>query len=199
MNAQKKLILASTSPYRKQLLEQLNVSFTQTAPDVDESAIQQSSLTPKQKAETLAILKAEAVLNSLGDAQDVEIWVLGGDQIAAVDDTILNKAGTVPKAVEQLLFLAGKTHVLYTAIALISVKKRYIFTHETTLSMKSLNREQIQGYVEVDMPLDCAGSYKFECAGHRLFNEVVTDDETAIQGLPQKQLGQWLRAEDFLN
>lgn len=183
----KQLILASSSPYRRQLLEQLNIPFEQYSPDVDEHAIQASNLPVHAKAEQLAVLKAEAVL-----AKFPQAVVIGGDQIAALGETVLLKPGNAENAINQLKSLSGNTHCLYTSIAVISAHSRDVFTDIAKLTMHPHSEAQLQAYVATDTPYDCAGSYKFEQQGYRLFSAVECDDETAIQGIPLQRLAKVL-------
>lgn len=183
------LILASSSPYRRQLLERLNVPFEQYSPAIDETLIQSSQLPVQQKAEQLAVLKAEAVLAKFSKA-----IVIGGDQIAALGEEVLLKPGSAENAVAQLRLLSGRTHCLYTAIAIMSSDRRDVFTDIARLSMRPHTEAELQAYVAVDQPYDCAGSYKFEENGHRLFTSVQCEDKTAIQGIPLTRLVAFLAA-----
>ena len=180
----KSLILASTSKYRAELLTQLGFSFTQVAPLVDETVVQNSKMVAKDKAEKLALLKAQAVYNEYPDA-----LVLGGDQIPALGEEILCKPSDADGAFQQLRRLRGQSHYLYTAIALVGDGVETIYTDVTELKMRSLSDEEIRAYIAADQPFDCAGAYKFECGGRALFEYVKCDDETAITGLPLAYLG----------
>lgn len=177
------IILASSSPYRRQLLARLNIAFEQYAPQVDESLIQRSNATAQQKAEQLALLKAQTVL-----AQFPQAVVIGGDQIAALGDEILLKPGSPDNALAQLSLLSGRSHCLYTAIAVVSAERCDVFTDIARLQMKRHTQAQLQAYIDRDEPYDCAGSYKYEASGHQLFDSVQCDDATAIQGLPLQRL-----------
>lgn len=183
---QKKLILASTSPYRQELLKRLGINFEAKAPLFDEEAHKDPRLTPQALAEKLAHGKAL----SLAGPQKV---VIGGDQLVAFEGQILGKSHTKEKAIAQLQKLRGKTHELITAVCVIDGHTEWAFTNITRMTMKNLGDEQIARYVELDQATDCAGSYKIEKHGIALFEKVETSDFTAIQGLPLIELSQILK------
>lgn len=172
------LILASASPYKRALLARLPVKFDIIDADIDESA--QPDESPELLARRLARAKAQEVAR-----QNRGAYVLGGDQVIALGDQRFSKPNTTARAVEQLLTLQGKTHRLITAVCLVPPKgppkqDQVIFE----MVMRPLNRAQIEAYVAEDTPLDCAGSYRIEAAGIRLFEATRGDDPTAIEGLP---------------
>jgi len=171
------LILASTSSYRKALLERLGITFRCVAPEVDESAHQTGK--PVEIAQRLARLKAEAVRNKFPAS-----IVIGSDQVAAVDDEILNKPGNKERAFSQLKKLNGRSHSLFTAVTFLSPSLAFHHLDETRLQMRSLDDSALERYLDRDLPYDCAGSYKIECAGISLFRKIESEDFTAIQGLP---------------
>jgi septum formation protein len=173
------LILASTSRYRGELLARLGVPFVAAAPDCDEDAYKARGLSPQELAETLALVKAESLRAAYPDAA-----ILGGDQLAAIDDEILGKPGGEAAACAQLARLAGRTHTLFTAAALITRGRILRHTDVTRLTMRPLSAEQIARYVAADQPVDCAGSYKLEQLGIALFSRIESADHTAIVGLP---------------
>lgn len=182
------LVLASTSPYRKQLLERLGVSFTCVAPGVDEEAAASGESSPIAIARSLAAKKAAAVAK----AQPKDV-VIGADQVVALGDRVLGKPGSAAKCKEQLSALQGQEHLLITAVAVQKGKDVHEFVEVTTLRMRPLTSKEIDRYVERDQPLDCAGSYKFERAGVALFDRVQGEDHTAILGLPLVKLCAVLR------
>lgn len=181
-----KLILASTSPYRATQLNQIGAHFEAAAPDFDEEAAKDLSLSPKALAEQLALGKAESLRDQF--PRDA---ILGGDQLIAFNGQILGKPGTASAAVEQLLSLSGKTHQLMTSVYLITPNQTYQHTDIAEMQMRNLTRAQIEAYVSADSPLDCAGSYKLECAGISLFERINSEDFSAIQGLPLITLARW--------
>ncbi|HEU5116701.1 MAG TPA: nucleoside triphosphate pyrophosphatase [Isosphaeraceae bacterium] len=186
------LILASTSPYRRQLLQRLGVPFRCADPEVDEPAFQSLGLGPQKLAERLAEEKARAV-----SRKEPGAFVLGGDQLATIDDRVLGKPGGFDAAVEQLMSLSGRTHTLITAISLVRDGAIWTHTDLTTLRMRALSRDAIRRYVEADRPLDCAGAYKLEARGIVLFERIESEDQTAITGLPLMALTSLLRARGF--
>ena len=173
------LILASTSRYRGELLARLAVPFVAAAPDCDEDAYKSRGFSPQELAETLALVKAESLRAAHPDAA-----ILGGDQLAEIDGDILGKPGSEAAACAQLARLAGRTHTLITAVALVRGERILRHTDVTRLTMRPLSAAQIARYVAADAPLDCAGSYKLECLGIALFSRIESADHTAIVGLP---------------
>lgn len=173
------LVLASTSPYRRLQLEQLGLAFEAVAPGVDEEALGVGAVSPDELALRLARAKAEAVRLVRPTA-----LVLGADQVVALGEARLGKPGSRARAIEQLLHMQGRTHELVTGVAVLGPG----FVHEqvvvTRMTMRALSREQVERYVELDQPWDCAGAYKFEAHGPLLFERVETEDPTAILGLP---------------
>ena len=188
--AQKQLILASTSKYRQELLSRLAFNFTAQPPLLDEEKEKDPALSPRALAEKLAFMKAE----TLAGPGKV---VIGGDQLVSFNGKILGKPHTKEKAVEQLLSMQGKVHELITAVCVFDGDKALPFTDITTMHMKVLSRAQIERYVELDSPLDCAGSYKIEKHGISLFDKIESQDFTAIQGLPLLRLHQILESCDL--
>lgn len=177
------IILASTSKYRGELLRQLGYPFEVVSPGVDEDKVKGNGLTPSELAATLARFKAEAVF-----ARYPHACVIGSDQVCSLGDKILSKPGTKEKATEQLSLMQGKTHELITAVSVISPKGIDSFINRTRLHMRPLTLSDIHHYVTADMPLDCAGSYKLESRGIKLFHKIEMDDHTSIIGLPLVQL-----------
>lgn len=177
------LILASTSKYRGQLLSQLGWDFSQMNPGVDEDKIKTGVLAPIQIAQTLALYKAQAVFALRPDA-----CVIGSDQVCALEGRLFGKPGTEERAAEQLALLQGKSHELLTAVTIISPAGTEAFVNRTVLHMRPLNLRDIHSYVTFDRPLDCAGSYRLEGRGIKLFQKIEMTDHTAIIGLPLIEL-----------
>jgi septum formation protein len=173
------LILASTSPARRELLARLGVPFRCVAPGVDEAAFRDRGLAPRALAETLALAKARAVAE--GSPQAV---VIGCDQVATIDNQILGKPATADRASAQLALLAGRTHQLITAVAVIAGGQTQTHCDVTALAMRPLDHDAIARYVAAEAPLGCAGSYMIERRGIALFERIETADHTAIIGLP---------------
>jgi septum formation protein len=186
------LILASTSPYRRALLERLGIPFTAIAPDCDEEALKDSGLQPLEVARELARRKAASI-----SSQSPHAAVVGSDQVLDLDGELLGKAGSAEAAVRQLQRLTGRSHRLVTAVAVASPVGWFVWENTSVLTMRSLTQEALHRYVSDDRPWDCAGSYKLEYRGIALFERIDTDDQTAIIGLPLLRLTQVLTELGF--
>ncbi|WP_298868007.1 nucleoside triphosphate pyrophosphatase [uncultured Gimesia sp.] len=173
------LILASTSSYRAAQLRRLGLKFETCDPQVDENLFKQTGLSPESLAETLAMEKAKGV-----SQQKPEAIVIGGDQLVSFEETILGKPGTAERALEQLLSMQGKSHLLITAIAVLGPDFDETHVNYTKLKMRPLDRETLKRYIQFDQPLDCAGAYKLESQGITLFEEIESTDHSAISGIP---------------
>ena len=185
----RQLVLASTSPYRAELLTRLGLPFTAAPPHVDEDAAKARGLSAHDLVERLSIDKAAALASAHPDA-----LIIGSDQCAELNGKILGKPGTHERAVAQLVSMAGRTHDLWTGVAVLDARtgehRGEVDRHR--LTMRSLTREQLDGYVGFDQPLDCAGSYKIESRGVALFERIEGEDATAIVGLPLLRLTRML-------
>ncbi len=188
----KTLVLGSTSPYRRQLLESLMIPFICRSPRYNEDEDKALEKNPHRLAALLARKKALSLVES-------DHIVIGGDQLVSFNDQILGKSHHFEGACQQLSQLQGQTHELITAVCLAlegtspSTEARLIeFMDVTRITLKPLSLEQIQTYLRKDEPWDCAGSYKIEKHGMSLIQKIETQDFTAIQGLPLLQLSQVL-------
>lgn len=186
----KQLILASTSKYRQELLSRLAYAYNAQAPLIDEEKEKDPALSPQALAEKLADLKAASLKRA-------EAVVIGGDQLVSFEGHIIGKAHTREKAIEQLMSMQGKVHELITAICIYDGDKKIPYTDITRMHMKKMSREQIEKYVGLDNPIDCAGSYKIEKHGIMLFDKIESQDFTAIQGLPLIALNKILENLDL--
>lgn len=186
------LILASTSRYRRQLLDRLGLPYTAIPPQCDEEALKDPSLTPQALAEHLAEAKAASLV-----AAHPTAVIIGSDQICAVDDEILHKPGTPERAVAQLERLAGRDHRLITALVVAQGARRWRHTDITTLAMRACTRDALERYVAADQPLDCSGAYKLEQRGIALFDRIESADQNAIVGLPLIALCSILRRLNY--
>lgn len=176
-----KLILASTSPFRKAQLERLGITFNTESPEVDEQVFKDENFTPMELAKTLALEKAQAVSQRHeGD----QVCVIGGDQVLAFEKSILGKPHTEEKAREQLKMLSGKEHSLITAIAIVTPHKIIEHVSEAKMTMRELGDDEIKRYIQRDQPLNTCGSYMLEEAGITLFEKIDTEDYTSIIGMP---------------
>lgn len=184
------LFLASTSRYRQNLLKRLGLPFTCITPDVDEAIV--AGETASARARRLAHLKAASVMP---DKTGSLALVIGSDQVACLDDQILRKPGTADRAVAQLTQCSGKQIRFWTGLTLLSNTGQH--WHEmvhSDVTLRHLTQEEIKRYIELDRPLDCAGSFKWESLGISLFERLETEDPTALEGLPLIKLCGLLRA-----
>lgn len=177
-----KLVLASTSRYRKSLLDRLGLPFETRAPEVDETP--QPGESPDALVSRLSRAKAAAVAEQLTDA-----LVIGSDQLAVVDGEILGKPGTEAKARAQLARLSGKEVTFLTGLCLIraglkGASEEAFELVETPVRFRNLTAAQIEDYVSREQPLDCAGAFKSEGLGIALFERLGGDDPNALIGLP---------------
>jgi septum formation protein len=186
------LVLASTSRYRRALLERLGVPFRCWAPRVDEGALKTGNLDPRSLAERLATAKAESLICVEPDAT-----VIGGDQLVSFAGQVFGKPEGAECAIDQLAAMAGRSHDLITALAVRHEGRTILHTDVTTLHMRPLTRAEIARYVAADRPLDCAGAYKLEERGIALFERIDTADYTAITGLPLIAVTTILRSLGF--
>ena len=184
------LILASSSPYRRELLERLGLDFAADSPEIDETPLAGESVA--RLVVRLAVAKARVVA-----ARHPGAIVIGSDQAASFAGRILGKPGTVDAAVSQLMAFSGADVEFYTGVALLGTDGERLATHldRTTARFRHLDRAEVERYVQCDMPLDCAGGIKFEGTGALLLTAVETRDPSAAIGLPLIELGAMLRAE----
>jgi septum formation protein len=183
------LILASSSPYRKELLERLRIPFTIVPPMVDETPL--AGETPEVLARRLARVKAEAVASRSPSA-----WVIGSDQVATLDGhTPIGKPGNLDNARRQLAAASGKTMQFHTAFALVGPDHPPIEgSVPVTVDFRVLDDDEIERYLVQEQPFDCAGSARCEGLGIALLRSIRTDDPTALIGLPLIQVAAALRA-----
>ncbi len=183
------IVLASTSRYRRELLERLRLPFEVHAPQVDEAALNSES--PRDTALRLARAKASNVAARFPGAV-----VIGSDQTADLDGTVLGKPDTHDAALLQLQSLQGNTVVFNTAVAVIGprVDQLQIDCLPTTVEFRSLPRADLDAYLRADQPYDCAGAAKIESLGIALIERVESDDPTALIGLPLIRLTSMLSA-----
>ena len=175
----RRLVLASTSRYRRELLERLRLPFDVVAPDVDERPL--AGETPAETAVRLALAKADAVA-----ASDAEAVVIGSDQIADLDGHGLGKPGDHERATAQLAAMRGRTVVFQTAVAVVcaAIGFRVAELVPVAVRFRALSDAEIERYLRAERPYDCAGSAKIETLGIALLDGVDSDDPTALIGLP---------------
>ena len=185
----RQLILGSTSRYRSELLERLHIPFEVCAPDVDETPLPQEA--PRALAERLALAKAKAVASKFPNAV-----VIGSDQVADLNGQSLGKPGTHEKAVAQLRQMRGQTVIFQTAVAVVCLASGF---EQTSLApvrvvFRDLSDKEIENYLQLEKPYDCAGSAKSEGLGIALLDSIDSDDPTALIGLPLIRTCQMIRA-----
>jgi len=157
----------------------MGLDFSAIAPTFDEEAFKSDSYAPKELCELLGRNKSLSL-----SAQYTEDLIIGSDQMLVYDGKMFNKPQNMQEVIERLSFLQGKTHTLLTSLFVYTKNKNYTHLDETHLSMKNLSLAEITDYAEQDQPLGCAGGYKYELNGHKLFNNVDTQDSSSIIGLP---------------
>ena len=186
------LVLASSSPFRKQLLERLMVPFETISPDIDESPLEGE--TPRELVERLAIEKAKAVANTYPKA-----LIIGSDQVALHGDTIVGKPHTHERAVEQLKQASGKSITLYTGLALFNASSGAMqsIVEPFTVHFRKLSDETIENYLQKERPYNCAGSVRSEALGVALIERYQGDDPAALIGLPLIRLVSMLKNEGY--
>lgn len=185
------LILASTSRYRRELLSRLGLEFDCQPPEVEETRFDSESVAAM--TQRLALAKATAVAELFPTA-----WVIGSDQSASLDGQALGKPGSAERAAEQLLACSGRQIVFHTALSLVRHGEPPLqHLDATRVSFRSLQRAEVERYVEIEQPLDCAGSFKCEGLGISLFDAIENRDPSALTGLPLIALSGLLRQVGF--
>lgn len=172
-----KLILASTSKYRKELLTRLGIPFVCVSPEVDEQVLTGES--PLETALRLAQAKALAISQIQPDA-----WVIGSDQVVDLQGVAMGKPGDHQKAMKQLQLLRGHTVQFHTAVCLAKGPDAQVINVSTKVTFRDLDDATLDAYLLAETPYDCAGSAKSEGLGICLLEKVQSDDPTALIGLP---------------
>ena len=186
-----RLLLASTSRYRQQLLERLHLPFEVAHPGVDESPLPGES--PVALAVRLGRAKARAAVAGGGDA-----WAIGSDQVAEVEGRALGKPGGRDAAIAQLQAMHGRRVRFHTSVALAHGDGRLLEALDLTeVAMRALSDAEITRYVDSEQPFDCAGSFKSEGFGIVLFDAIRSEDPTALVGLPLIAIARLLRQAGF--
>ncbi|TDY02910.1 Maf family protein [Thiohalophilus thiocyanatoxydans] len=187
-----KLVLASTSPFRKAILEKFGVPFDTASPEVDETA--QAGESAEQLVERLAEAKARAVAEQFPGA-----LIIGSDQVAVIGDEILGKPGGHDKAIEQLRAASGKTVNFLTGLCLYNSRTDHAQCDVVPFKVhfRQLNDSQIENYLHREQPYNCAGSFKSEGLGVALFDRLEGDDPNTLIGLPLIRLIRMLEEEGF--
>ena len=185
-----RLILASTSSYRRELLQRLQLPFEVMGPDVDES--RQPNESPAALSQRLAVSKTMAISRRESDA-----WVIGSDQVAELDGVILGKPGHREVATAQLRGMSGREVRFLTAVCLARGGDRFEALDSTTVRFRLLTDDEIARYLDAEQPFNCAGSFKSEGLGITLFDAIQSSDPTALIGLPLIAVARLLRQAGF--
>lgn len=180
------IILASESPYRRLQMQGLGVAFQTAKPGINEEIEKTNFSDPQLMAIGLARLKA---LSLRGPNRTI----IAGDQLIHLEGKILGKPLTRKQALEQLHFMQGRSHQILTALCVATEFNIIEHLDITTMTMRPLTLTEIEYYIDLDTPLDCAGSYKIEKNGSSLFSKIQTHDFSAIQGLPLLKLREILQ------
>ena len=185
-----RLLLASTSPYRRELLQRLRLPFECASPGVEETALPGEA--PATLASRLAEAKAAAV-----HARHPNTWVIGSDQAADLDGRVLGKPGDFATATAQLRAMSGREVVFHTALCVIGPGFREHAVDATRVRLRVLADDEIERYLRAEPALDCAGSFKAEGLGIALFEAIDSRDPTALVGLPLIATARLLRKAGF--
>jgi septum formation protein len=183
------LILGSTSRYRRELLERLRIAFEVAAPEVDETPLPGEA--PAALAQRLALAKAQAVA-----AKYPEAVVIGSDQVADLQGQALGKPGTHERAVQQLRQMSGQSVIFQTAVAVVCKASGFVQQDIAAVQVvfRALTEVEIETYLRLEQPYDCAGSAKSEGLGIALIERIGNDDPTALIGLPLIRTARMIRA-----
>ena len=171
------IILASTSPYRRELLARLQLPFTTRSPETLEDVVDGEA--PAAMAARLALAKARSV-------RALDALVIGSDQVASLDGHVLRKPGSAEAAVAQLRACGGRSVLFHTGVAVVATRSGTTLQHvdRTEVTFRRLDDAALERYVQLESPLDCAGSFKSEGLGVALFERISSEDPTALIGLP---------------
>lgn len=182
------LILASTSNYRRELLTRLHLPFAVQSPGIDEATVAHE--TPLARAQRLALAKARAVAE-----REPTATVIGSDQVAVCKGELLDKPVTSERCRAQLRWLSAAAATYYTAVAVVQIERNQAlqFLDTTTVYFRPLTEPEIERYIEAEQPFDCAGGFRSEALGISLFARVVSEDPTALIGLPLIAVARGLR------
>ncbi len=183
-----RIILASSSRYRKELLSRLQISFDTSSPDVDETSLENEP--PSALVQRLATLKANTVAEKV-----IDCICIGSDQVAVCDNVILGKPGNLENAIAQLHFISGKQVCFHTGLCVISTADGSLQVDDITFNVefRTLNDAMIRKYLKKEPAFNCAGSFKSEGLGVALTTSMSGADPTSLVGLPLIRLSQMLK------
>jgi septum formation protein len=189
-NRPPKIVLGSTSPYRKELLQRLGIPFDTAAPDVDETRL------PGESPEALVLRLSEAKARAAAAKFD-DALVIGSDQVAVLGGKILGKPGDYENAVAQLEQASGQTVTFYTGLCLLNAATGNLQLEVVPFQVvfRPLDRQHIDRYLRKELPYNCAGSFKSEGLGIALFERMIGEDPTSLIGLPLIRLVRMLERE----
>ncbi len=189
VSEQTRLILASSSPFRRELLARLGIDFECRSPEIDESPL------PTETASAYVCRLAAAKARAIAVAEPSAL-VIGSDQCALLDDALLGKPGNHARALEQLSRAQGKTVVFHTGLCLLGIDAGFERVEDVRFEVdfRTLDATQLDAYLRLEQPYDCAGSFKAEGLGIALFERLRGDDPTALIGLPLIRLVAMLEA-----
>jgi septum formation protein len=184
------IVLASTSPFRRELLARLGLPFVVDSPEVDESR------RPDEPPQVLVLRLAEAKARAVA-ARHPGSLVIGSDQVACIDDEVLGKPGDRARAIAQLERASGRAVLFQTGLCLLNTAsgRAQTLVEPFQVHFRHLTRGQIEAYVDRERPFDCAGSFKSEGLGIALFERLEGEDPTALIGLPLIRLVALLESE----
>lgn len=174
-----KILLASTSIYRKNQLNQLGYLFENDSPICDENHFKLKEKNPVTLSKTLSLEKAKSLYSKYPD-----YLIIGADQVCHLENKIFSKPENFENAKSQLIDLQGKKHILSTSYSLLLKELTITHTDQTLLSMRNLSVGEIESYLLLDAPYSCAGSYMYEKNGFKLFTAIESNDPSSIIGLP---------------
>ncbi|SMF30578.1 septum formation protein [Alteromonadaceae bacterium Bs31] len=187
-SSQTRIILASSSRYRRIQLQQLQLNFEAVSPSIDETPLM------SEPAATLASRLAANKGLTVSRSSDTPAVIIASDQTASLGDTLLGKPGNEPRAIEQLQACSGHTVVFHTALWVSNgIEPALTDTVDTIVKFRKLSKQQVTSYIKKEQPLDCAGSFKCEGLGISLFESIQSEDPSALIGLPL------IRLTSFLN
>lgn len=185
------LVLASTSPYRRELLARFGLPFTADRPEVDESPL------PGEAPAALAVRLADAKARAVA-ARHPTAWVIGADQVAELDGQPLGKPGTRDRALAQLMAASGRSVAFHTAFSVVGpAPGPRAHADLTRVRFRMLAPDAVGRYLDAEQPYDCAGAFKCEGLGIVLFESIASDDPTALVGLPLIALASALRSVGY--
>lgn len=190
MTPSSRIVLASSSTYRKALMARLGLDCRTATPDIDERAL------PAEAPAATALRLAQAKARKIAEREPAAL-IIGSDQVAVLEDQLIGKPGTHAAAALQLQAMSGKTVVFHTALCMLNSETNalQLANVPTTVRFRVLNMAQIERYLQQDQPYDCAGSAKIEALGITLVEKLESDDPTALIGLPLIALVTMLQKE----